>query len=83
MAVVAEKSAAGPIVLGKVTLNGGVFVIELESSAPAANHQLLQTTDFKSWTPAPGATVESTGASKARITVSASAAHHFYRVSVK
>ncbi len=81
--IVAEKSAIGPIVLGKVTLNGGVFGIEFESAAPAASHQLLQTTDFKSWTPAPGATVESTGASKGRITVNASAANQFYRVSAK
>jgi hypothetical protein len=79
-------SAGGWEVLSGVSLNvtavqrvASQLTIDFVSPNPEANHQLLESSDLKTWQPASGATLQKNNAG-GRYTLSISGAKRFYRV---
>ena len=72
-----------PITLRQVAKSGVQVILNFDSPQPDGPHQLLESGDLRSWTPAVGASFEKTGGKGVRVTVgAATASMKFYRVTV-
>lgn len=57
-----------PMVLAKASVTGSTFSAEFESARPATGHQLLESSDLKSWKPVTGATFSALAGRGVRVT---------------
>jgi hypothetical protein len=70
-----------PLTLRQVVRSGSQVILNFDSPQPDGPHQLLESGDLLSWTPATGATFEKTGGKGVKVTVgAATAGMWFYRV---